>query len=119
MSQTSKKILVIEDDSNIRESLKEFLEDEGYSVDVAENGLEGLGRLSQSIPNVILLDYTMPVMDGPTFLKELQSKTDVVNNVSVILLTAAGAKADAVKGVTVIKKPIDLDTLLAEVRNKG
>ena len=69
-----KFILIVEDDANIRESLQEAFGCEGYSVLLAKHGQAALDILmtsSTSKPGLILLDYMMPVMDGPAFLLEL------------------------------------------------
>ena|SRR2546430_15863771 len=118
MSQAKKKLLVVEDDVDIRLGLKELLEDEGYEVDQAENGQEALGKLGDVLPDVILLDLMMPVMDGFTFLSKLvKVKPDAAIEKLVIVLTAAGDRANHVKGVrAIMKKPIDIDLLLAELK---
>jgi CheY-like chemotaxis protein len=80
-------ILLVEDDADIRESLKGVLEDEGFSVQEASNGREALDVLLRTaIPCVILLDRMMPIMDGRQFLDELR-KTSAAG-VRVIVLPA-------------------------------
>ena len=69
-----RKILVVEDDQDSRTVMKEYLEGAGMSVVLAENGQEGEDRLREEIPDAILLDLVMPVMDGTTFLKRLQEE---------------------------------------------
>lgn len=67
----TKQILVVEDDTSIRELLVELLESEGYVVSSAVNGLEGIKYLqSQQTPDLILIDLMMPVMDGYSFRSE-------------------------------------------------
>ena len=59
-----KTVLVVEDESNIRELLRMYLEQEGYIVETAQNGAEGLRAFKRVHPNLVLLDLMMPVMDG-------------------------------------------------------
>src|SRR4051812_25195654 len=70
--QKTKQVLVVEDDASIRELLTELLETESYHVITAQNGADALALFERKIvhPCLILLDLMMPVMDGPTFLKE-------------------------------------------------
>ena len=65
-------VLVVEDDADTRTVMKEYLEDAGLEVVLAENGEEAMQRLRDELPDIILLDLVMPVMDGTTFLKRLQ-----------------------------------------------
>ena len=111
----NKKILVIEDDAGIRESLSELFESEGYQVFVAEDGRRGLDLIRDVQPFLVLLDLMMPVMDGPAFLNDLQQSTDPkISQTPVVVLTAAGAKhAARVQVQEVLTKPIDIDALLA------
>ncbi|HKQ31342.1 MAG TPA: response regulator [Burkholderiales bacterium] len=108
-------ILVIEDDVDIRDGLKVLLEDEGYAVELAHNGIEALGMLERTRPFVILLDVMMPIMDGRAFLKAMrQKKLANANGVPVIMLTAAAERPDdAPEVVEIVKKPIDFDSFLS------
>ena len=69
-----KKILIVEDEANIRELLRLYLEREGYTVIEAENGVEGIKQWKSEKPDMLLLDVMMPVMDGWTVCKEIQRK---------------------------------------------
>ena len=64
-----KKILIVEDEANIRELLRLYLEREGYTVIEAENGVEGIKQWKSEKPDMLLLDVMMPVMDGWTVCK--------------------------------------------------
>jgi CheY-like chemotaxis protein len=117
---SSKKILLIEDDSDIRRNMKRLLELEGYTVQVAENGHIGLKSLQAmtELPALIILDLTMPVMDGFEF--RVQQKLDSrIADVPVAIMTADG-KIDEKRVRTAanvaIKKPADIDTIIAIVR---
>ena len=90
-----KKILIVEDEANIRELLRLYLEREGYTVIEAENGVEGIKKWKSEKPDMLLLDVMMPVMDGWAVCKEIRAESDV----PIIMLTAKGETADRVSGL--------------------
>lgn len=110
------RILLVEDDTAIREALNEVLVDLGYEVVSASDGRRGLALAAeQSEPCPILLDWRMPVLDGPTFLARLR-ELPRGKEFPVILSTAdrsatVAAVGDQVTGV--LSKPFDLEALLA------
>jgi CheY-like chemotaxis protein len=112
-------ILIVEDDSDIRESLSDFLTYEGYQVHTVENGEEGLTYLTQNdqskLPNLIFLDLMMPVMDGGTMLQMLKSEHPEVK-VPVVILSATVNKQISHNVVAYMKKPVDLDDLMIHVQ---
>jgi CheY-like chemotaxis protein len=108
-------VLIVEDQPDLRESLADLLELEGYRVDTAANGQEALARLrGASPPQVILLDLRMPVMDGWAFRQEQQQSPAL----AVIPVVVVSGEADAGKEAAVLHaaghlaKPIDLEKLL-------
>jgi len=104
-------ILVVEDDEDIRETIGEILENEGYEVALAENGqhaLELLGGLSR--PSLLLVDLIMPQMDGWELVKAL-ARDDRLATIPVVLMSALPDSARLREHV-VVKKPIDLRVLL-------
>jgi CheY-like chemotaxis protein len=110
-----RRILVVEDDSAIREAISEVLTELGYQVVLATNGQDGL-RLAAEMPEPcpVLLDWRMPVLDGPTFLARLR-QLPRGGEFPVILSTADQSAADAARGndmAGVLAKPFDLDELL-------
>ncbi|MBC7693167.1 MAG: response regulator transcription factor [Methylotenera sp.] len=115
-----KKILIIEDDPDIRDSLKELLEMEGYSVACATNGQEGLERLEEmnsSLPHIILLDLMMPIKDGIGFRQD-QRKRESWNAIPTVVMSADGnakAKLQNLGITTFLKKPVDLDAVLLTI----
>jgi len=117
---TQPGVLVIDDDAAVREAVAEDLEREGYELFFATNGEEGLRRLQEIDPTVIILDLRMPVMDGREFLSQLSLKPS--DPYSVVVLTAYG-DADAVEscydaGVsTFLKKPFNLFEIRGVVKN--
>lgn len=114
MVGNNRKILVIEDDAGIRESLQELFVSEGYDVFLAEDGRKGLEMLREQKPFLVLLDLMMPVMDGSAFLADLERSGDQqLAATPIVLLTAAGARNTAgCKVHEILTKPIDIDALL-------
>lgn len=113
-----KTILVIEDDAAIRDSLKELLEFENYNVVMAEHGQKAMEILTtKSAPDLLLLDLSMPVMDGRTFLKEMRQNLTNLNHLPVIIMTAAGLSnlPENHPKDWVLKKPLDVDELLTKI----
>lgn len=111
-------ILVIEDEEDILHSIKEFLQSEGYNVLIATNGLEALNLLNKlSMPNLIILDMKMPIMNGWIFAKEFHEK--FTKRAPIVVLTAAGdaeQRAKDIQAVGFIAKPFDLEDLLLVVK---
>ena len=112
-----KKILIVEDEANIRELLRLYLEREGYTVLEAENGVEGIKKWKSDKPDMLLLDVMMPVMDGWAVCRELRAESDV----PIIMLTAKGETADRVSGLEMgaddyIVKPLEMPEVIARVR---
>ncbi len=118
MSQDQKTILVVEDDIDIRNSLKMVLETEGYAVLTAENGFEAMQILKTSkIPNLILLDMKMPVMNGWEFAIEFLAKHDHLSPI-VVMTAAADAekRAHDISAIGWLPKPFELADLLKKVK---
>ena len=109
-------VLVIDDDDELRETVREVLEDQGFATAGAADGEQGLAYLRESPrPDVILLDLSMPVMDGATF-RQLQRADPALASIPVIVFSAAAGLDEKVRelGVdAVIKKPISLAKLVA------
>ena len=108
-----KKILIVEDEANIRELLRLYLEREGYTVLEAENGVEGIKKWKSDKPDMLLLDVMMPVMDGWAVCREIRAESDV----PIIMLTAKGETADRVSGLEMgaddyIVKPLEMPEVI-------
>ena len=115
MGQTS-AVLVIDDDAGIRETLAEYLRAVGYHVDVAGDGVEGLERLSETRPDVILVDLRMPGMDGRRFL-ELVRADPARRTLPVVLMSGTSSAGEAATSAdAVLRKPFELDELLDLLR---
>jgi CheY-like chemotaxis protein len=114
------RILVVEDDSAIRQSLAELLEDEGFEVSCAANGAEALSTLAcGAAPSLILLDLTMPVMDGWTFRNAQRSDPSLAQIPTVVLSASHGgdvASLARLEPAAFFAKPFDLDQLIDTVR---
>ena len=111
------QIVIIEDDPDLRETMKELLEMEGFSVVTAANGREGLNLIERNgEPCLILLDLMMPVMNGWEFLDAMQrSGQDLLTQTKVAVVSAAADMAEVQQqyGCSVLKKPVNLDRLYA------
>ena len=106
------RVLVVEDDDDIRSLLAELLEEEGYEVVSAADGRQGLDRAHERPPDLILLDLMMPVMNGWEFREE-QRRDPVLAGVPVVVVSAAArASIDASQ---VLTKPFSVDDLLEAV----
>ncbi len=116
MTTPAKHILVVEDDQDIRESVVEVLEDEGFSVAAAADGREALQHLRGTAqrPDLIVLDLMMPIMNGFQFLEE-QLKDAVLARIPVLVVTAdanARAKAEGLGARGFVQKPVKIQPLL-------
>lgn len=113
----SNPILVIEDEPDVRESIKEILEIEGFTVATAGNGEEALTLLQSGTRTcLILLDLMMPIMDGWQFLKILKEKhQDVFSTIPVIVVSAAAdlTTVEQQYSCRVMNKPCNIENLLA------
>jgi two-component system response regulator (stage 0 sporulation protein F) len=111
-----KPILIVEDHQSIRTSLQEFFADEGYPVLLTCQGQEALDLLAQATtprPGLILVDYRMPVMDGPSFLIALQNAfPDIFAQTPIFVMSAGTEKSKLMTHTTgFLLKPFDLDEL--------
>lgn len=116
-------VLLIEDDPTLQQAFALVLRFQGYDVETAGNGEEGLRKLKLSTPHIILLDIVMPVMDGLTFLQKanLRGKIPVItfSNLSDTTKTEGMARLGSVRHVLKSNvAPRDLDLLIKEVLGK-
>jgi CheY-like chemotaxis protein len=113
-------ILVVDDDEDIRTTIQQILEEEGYQVLAAPNGEEALRLLAlHPPPRLILLDLMMPVMDGARF-KAKAAADPRLAAVPVVIISAGGGlanKAASMKAAGYLAKPIDLRTLMGTVEH--
>jgi two-component system response regulator MtrA len=112
------RILIVEDNADLAFGLRASLEAEGHTVMVAEDGHLGLARVRDWQPQLVILDLSLPHVDGYTVLQTVRAEG---NNVPVLILTARGAETDIVRGFHLgaddhVTKPFGLSVLLARVR---
>jgi CheY-like chemotaxis protein len=106
------RILIIEDDEDVRDALADALRDAGLAVDVAVDGIDGLERLrAGAVPSLILLDLRMPRLCGEEFLRAMRDD-EAYSHVPVITMTAAAGPTDDAEVVAHLHKPFDLRDLL-------
>ena len=113
------KILIIDDERSIRNSLKEILADEGYDVDVAENGAQGYQMVDKEKYSVIFCDIKMPEMDG---LEVLDKLNEMGIDAAVVMISGHGDIETAVECIKkgafdFIQKPLDLNRILITIKN--
>ncbi len=111
------RVLVVDDDELIRDTLATALSDEGYTVRVASDGRAALSTLGEWRPDLIVLDLMMPIMDGQAF-RAAQRTARGVEDIPVIVLSAAHnvqARAADLEAAAVFPKPFDLSALLDAV----
>lgn len=119
ISMTQKKrILVVDDEPNIREVLELYLRRDGYAVEVAADGEAALAAIERTFPDLIVLDLMMPVVDGIELTRALrQSELDI----PIIMLTAKGEEADRIRGLELgaddyVTKPFSPKEVVARVK---
>jgi len=114
MSVVSGRVLVIDDEAIVRDSIVAYLEDSGFDVLEAENGQEGVACFNSQLPDIVLCDLRMPSMDGLAVLKEINS---VSPNTPFIVVSGAGVMADVVQALRLgasdylIKPILDMEVL--------
>jgi CheY-like chemotaxis protein len=119
MQKRTAKVLIVDNDEGVRESLTALLEDHDYDVAVAGDGAAALAMLRDGYrPGVILLDLAMPVMDGWDF-RAAQLRDPALSAIPVVVMSAAGFSTTTVRmqfgDVGVVSKPAPVEELLAAV----
>ncbi|BDU51210.1 response regulator transcription factor [Haliovirga abyssi] len=116
------KILIIEDSKLVSLLIKEMLINEGYKIITAKTGLEGLERIKEDKPNLILLDKGLPDIDGLDICKEIYNKLDKYGNIPIIIIS--GMSGEEIEeeslmsgAIDFIEKPIDMKKLKLKIRN--
>ena len=114
------KILVVDDDENIRNTMKTILEDEGYIVDLAATGSEAIQKTKKSAYNIALLDIRLPDMEGVELLKLIK---DTVPRTRKIMVTGYPSMQNAIAALNknadaYLIKPIDIENLLNTVKEQ-
>lgn len=112
----AKTVLVVEDDSNIAELLRLYLEKDGFSVSIASDGGKGVSEFERISPDLVLLDIMLPVLDGWGVCREIRT----TSKTPIIMLTAKGETFDKINGLELgaddyVTKPFDVKELLARI----
>lgn len=113
-------ILVIEDDPAVQTLVKKSLGMHGFTVHVADDGLDGLMKLESLTPDLIIADMMMPRLDGMTFVKAIKARGET-RQIPVIFLTAKSDPKSMIEGINVgarfyVTKPFQIDDLIAKVQ---
>ena len=110
---TPRRLLIVDDEEDIREGLREVFEDEGYEVATAANGREALQALrGRELPCGVILDLVMPVLSGNEVYDAVKAD-ELLSSVPLLISTSDPSRAPP--GSLVMKKPIDLEALIAAV----
>ena len=111
------RILLVDDDYDLREALAELLTDEGFQVTQASNGQDALDSLEEETADLIVLDYMMPVMNGTEFRAQQRARPAFAA-IPVVLLSAARDCSDFVTMApdAILKKPFKVPALLSSIR---
>jgi diguanylate cyclase (GGDEF)-like protein len=114
------KILIVDDDPDIRDVLTLTLTEEGYDVIEAENGQLGLDLVRNKAPNLVIVDYNMPVMNGPTLCAAVK-KDILLSHMPIIMLTGKSDVTDKISGINAgaddyVVKPFEPQELMARIK---
>jgi two-component system, OmpR family, response regulator len=114
------RVIIIDDDPNIRELLSMNIGAAGYEIQTAENGREGLAMINREPPNLIVLDVMMPDMDGYELCKIVRDRSDL-QSIKILMLTAKDAPRDKMIGKEILQadeyitKPFEIAYLLSAI----
>ena len=113
-------VLVVEDEASLVAMLRYNLEKQGFRVEEAVDGQEAIARIAESPPDIVLLDWMLPIMSGIEVCRQIRRRP-ATRDLPVIMVTARGEDQDAVRGLNTgaddyITKPFSMDALLARMR---
>lgn len=121
----AKKVLIVEDEEDLREALADQLSREGFDVREAHNGEKGLYYALKERPDLILLDIVMPKMDGMTMMRKLREENTWGKEVPIILLTNLSADDRIMRGITkhepayyLVKSDWKIEDVVEKVKEK-
>ena len=112
----SPTVLVAEDDRSVRMTIEFVLEDEGFDVHMAEDGIEALQKAKDILPDIILLDQIMPKMDGKEVLAELRAEESTRDIPVVVLTGMSRGSPDEWPGAYFVGKPFAPEELVDQIR---
>ncbi|MBD1871426.1 response regulator transcription factor [Cyanobacteria bacterium FACHB-471] len=115
------RLLLVDDEPGLREAVQAYLEDSGFTVNVASNARDGWDLVQQTSPDLVISDIMMPQVDGYQFLKQMR-EDERFQAIPVVFLTARGMTTDRIQGYQAgcdayLSKPFDPDELVAIVSN--
>jgi len=121
LTMEKKKILIADDNENIRDALTYLLEDEGYSLSMAKDGSDALKKAREFLPDILFLDIMMPEMNGYEVCRVIKNDP-ALKGIYVIMLTAKGQVAEQERGKEVgadeyIVKPFSPMEILSKIKN--
>ncbi|NOJ78110.1 response regulator [Myxococcus xanthus] len=109
-------ILIVDDEFGIVEAMRDLLTDEGYRTAIALNGKEALERMAEEHPCLVLLDYMMPVMNGPALLEAME-RNPLLRDIPVVMMSASPPDYwKHLRCAAFLPKPFSLDELLVVVK---
>lgn len=111
------RILIVDDEPMVRETIATVLRDEGYDVDLADDGADALRKLDAHRPDAVLLDLMMPGMNGRQFLTAIRNERGLTD-LPVVVMTAVhgvGQRALSLGATDIVEKPFDVDELLGKI----
>jgi DNA-binding response OmpR family regulator len=111
-----KRILIVEDDTDLRRMYYTALEGAGYLVDEAADGLEALRIVEARAPDVIVLDLTLHAVDGLSVQEELASRA-ATSRIPIVIVTGSDREVDALNVASLLRKPVMPDELIATVES--
>ena len=117
MVTLKKDVLVVDDEKDVRDFLADLLEDQGYSVRQAADGVEAMDMLKNRKPDLILLDLLMPKATGTDLYRKILRKKEFESVPVIVISGLAGRNLAVSKSVPVFDKPIDESGLLEAIRN--
>lgn len=120
MTIDTRRVLVVDDEADIRDSVADILNDFGYKADTAGSGEEALGRIHEHAYDVALLDFRMPGMDGLTLFREMKRVSPETSGILVSAYTGDGVAEEAIgSGIRkIMTKPVDMSEVIAEVNRQ-
>ncbi len=119
MSETSRTVLIVDDEPNIVTALDFLLRRNGYDVRLASNGAEALERIEKDRPDVVLMDVMMPLKSGYAVCQHMRERPELAH-IKVVMLSAKGSEAEVNKGLSLgadlyITKPFSTQELVATI----
>jgi len=113
----ARRVLVVEDEPDIRDLVALILEEEGFTIETADQGREGLAKAHRQLPDMVIVDLMMPIMSGWEFLNIWQADSET-QHIPIVAMSAAYSVATAeVTGIQgFLRKPFQVDRLLAIVK---